>query len=928
MAEAVDRCLTAAQNSERDEERCRSSGSPHHDCLVKPTGTAAAKARQYPVTVAAPQALPTSSTSLASSPRSAKMESSSRILDKLPQQRQQPVSPGSPSSHAVSSTAVPVQHLYRVPSAFYAHNSFTSSAALSAARNHRGHGDTFTGPAPPRISAEGPTHRQLRLPPEANRSPSGMDALEERAHRAAELHASCGICEESETVLPWSTGSRSGEAGRTQVPVPSSLLTVQVARGYRISRHPSGLGAEERPPSDVGSVRLVPGSKRRRRPERMGSSAAAQLDQRLSYTSSHDGGGGAAVPMRRLASPSTSSSSSVALASPQSPATALVSAAAPASGISATRPPAASPPFNALLAAFGPAPSGIAALTAGAIGPPLATATVPPTRPPAWLRPWLSHALSRAMAAHLERDADTVTAAASSAATSTQGLDSFFPVAHAATATASVASASAQPCTLRSALLLIFDGLERFEADLAEVLSDGPRTHGSSNFFQGVDVRDCRASFSFFPSPPAAAAASGVFDELVEQLRRLMRQWCEVLSQWPCEAATLGYVEWWMGHPAWADLVACDTAIPATLSVSSATPAAMNRKETTGRRTETSHGGELQPPQPQPPEAAFVLQGILAAVVTEGMRTLLDALVDAFVRAVSELLHSTAVIGQPRSASQTTSCPDLQAEVAVAAFAKAQHTCLALLRLLTSLYVSPPRVLQQLRTLVQVDGCCGTALTGGTANDDAKTTTRHEDEGSPASPASLSTATAAVVAGEDRQHQLHPHPHPSSSSLSTPRGGPPGSPSASRVCISALDNSQLRSRACQLHYQLLYAVCRLCNELPMLWQPQDDTRNAEEDEEGNGVRASSAAYMHLSPRLRHDGECKMAKLTLFATAARLAATVSALLLHVQLPMKGDLLCVASRLAQWRATLLRSSCMSEREYAAAMGHLCALMAQAT
>ncbi|CAG9571115.1 conserved hypothetical protein [Leishmania major strain Friedlin] len=928
MAEAVDRCLTAAQNSERDEEGCRNSGSPYRECLVTPTRTAAAKARQHPVTVAAPQARPTFTTSLASSPRSAKMESSSRGIDKLPQQRQQPVSPGSPSSHALSSTAVPVQHLYRVPSAFYAHNSVTSSAVLSAARSHRGRGDTFTGLASPRIFAEDSTHKQVRLPPEVSCSPSGMDTLEERARRAAELHASCGIREEAETVLPWSTGNRSGKAGWSLVPVSSSLLTVQVARGHRISRHPSGLGAEERSPLDVASVRLVPGSKRWRRPERMGSSADVRLDQRLSCTSSHDGGGGAAVPMRCLTSPSASSSSSVALASPQSPATALVSATAPARGISATRLPAPSPPFNALLAAFGPAQSGIAALTAGVIDPPLTTPTVPPTRPPAWLRPWLSHALSRTMAAHLERDADTVTAAASSAATSTQGLDSFPPVAQATTATASAASGSAQPRTLRSALLLIFDGLERFEADLAEVLLGGPKTHGSSNFFQGVDVRDCRASFAFSPSPPAGAAASGVFDGLVEQLRRLTRQWCEVLSQWPCEAATLGYVEWWMVHPAWTDLVTCDAAIPATLSASSATPATTDRKTTAGRRTETSHDGERQPPQPQPQESAVVLQGILAAAVTEGMRTLLDALVDAFVRAVSELLHSTAVLGPPRSASQTTSCPDLQAEVAAAGFAKAQHTCLALLHLLTSLYVSPPRVLQQLRTLVQADVCCGTAVTGAAANSDGKTTTRHEDEGSPASPSSLSTATAAVVAGEDRQHQPHPHPHPSPSSLSTPRGGPPGSPSVSRVGVSALDTSQLRSRACQLHYQLLYAVCRLCNELPMLWQPQDDTRDAEGDEESNGVRASSAAYMHLSPRRRHHGECERVKLTLFSTAARLAATVSALLLHVQLPMKGDLLCVASRLAQWRATLLRSSCMSEREYAAAMGHLCALMAQAT
>ncbi|CBZ24817.1 conserved hypothetical protein [Leishmania mexicana MHOM/GT/2001/U1103] len=922
MAKAVERCLTAAQNGERDEEGRSNSCSPRGDFLVTPTGAAAAKAREHPVTVITPQARPTSSTSLASSPRLAKMESSSRSLDRLPQQRQRPISPGSPSSHTLSSTAVPVQHLYRVPSAFYAHNSVTSSAVLSAARNRRGHGDTFTGPAAPRISAEDTTHKQVRLPPEASRSPSSMDALEERARRAAELHASCGIREEAEAVLPWATASRSGEAGRTQVPVPSSLRTVQVARGYRASRHLSTLGAEEGPPLDVGDVELVPGSRRRRRTGRMGSSADVRFDQRLSYTSSHDGSGGAAVSRRCLTSSSASSLSSVALASPQSPATALVSATAPASGISGTRPSAASSPFNALLAAFAPVPSGIAELTAAVIGPPLATATVPPTRPPAWLRPWLSHALSRAMAAHLERDADTVTTPASSAATSTQGLDSFFPVAHAA-------SASAQPCTLRSALLLIFDGLERLEADLAEVLLDGARAHHSSNLFHSADDRDCRASFAFIPPPPAAAAASGAFDRLVEQLRHLTRQWCEVLSQWPCEAATLGYVAWWMGHPAWTDLVTCDAAISTTFSTSPATPAAMDRREMAGRRTETGHGGERQPPQQQPQEPAYVLQGILAAVVTEGMRTLLDALVDAFVRAVSELLRSTAVIGQPRSASRSTSCPDLQAEVAVDAFTKPQHTCLALLRLLTSLYVSPPPVLQQLRTLVQADVCCGTAVTSAAANGDGKRTTRHEDEGSPASPGSLSTATAAAVAGEDRQNQSHPHPHPSPSSLSTPRGGPPGSPSASRVNLSALDTSQLRSPVCQLHYQLLYAVCRLCNELPMLWQPQDDTRDADKDEESNGVRASSVTdYMDLSSRLRDHGECEMAKLTLFSTAARLAATVSALLLHVQLPMKGDLLCVASRLAQWRAKLLRSSCMSEREYAAAMGHLCALMAQAT
>ncbi|GET86982.1 hypothetical protein, conserved [Leishmania tarentolae] len=924
--EAVEGCLTVAQNSEHDAEVRSKSQTAHGEFLVGPTGTSSTKVQPQLVTVATPQARPASSTSLAPSPLLSKMENSSRGLDQLPQQRQQPVSPRSPSSHALLSTAVSVRHLYRVPLAFYGHNNVASSAVLSAARNHRRHGDARTGSTPPCMPTEDTTQTQTWMLPESNHASKGMDALEKRARRAAELHASCSLGDESETELAWATASRSGEAGRTQNPMLSSLGTVQVARGYLIPGHLCRRGADERLPLDGDTVNLVPGSKRRRWHERMGSAAGGRLDQQLSHASNPGGGGGggggAPVSMRYITSPSASSLSSVALASPPFPAMAHASSTASATCSGATRPPTASSPFNALLAAFGSAPSGKAALTSSATGLPVRTSTVPPSRPPLWLQPWLSHALSRAMAAYLERDADRLTAAATPAATATPGLDSFFPVAHVASATATGASASAQLCTLRSALLLIFDGLERLETDLKKVLLNGPSACHPLNFVYGTGVCDGRTSFSSVPSLPAAAAASEAFDGLAEQLRRLTRQWCDVLSQWPCEAATLGYMEWWVNHPAWAELVVYDATVSATFSVSPAMPAVMDRKEETAGRRAEGTGDDGQPPKPPPQSSVVALQGVLSAVVTEGMRTLLDALVDAFVRAVRELLRHTGVAIQPQRESGSTSRPNVQAEVA--ALAKAQHTCLALLRLLTSLYVNPTPALQQLLALVQGDAFCDTTVTGMAASSDGNRTTRREDEGSPASPSSFSTATAVVVAGEDRKHQPQPLPLHSS----TPHGVPPGASSAPRAVLSAQSTSQLRSRVCQLHYQLLYAICRLCNELPMLWSPHDVTQDTEEDAESDGVRVSSAAYMDRSLCFRYHGECELEKLTLFATAVRLAATVSALLLHVQLPMKGDLLCVASRLAQWRSTLLWSSCMSEREYTAAMGHLCALMAQAT
>ncbi|KAG5484394.1 hypothetical protein LSCM4_07961 [Leishmania orientalis] len=931
--EAVENDWTAAQNGERDEGRS-TSRSLHGNALVTVSGTAAAKAQQRSVMGVKQPVHPTSSTPLASSPHLTKMESSSSANDQLSHQRQQPASPESSSSRALLSTAVPVQHLYRIPSAFYAQNVVTSSVVLSAAYNRHGHGNTFTSPTPCRVSAESPASKQARLRADVSRSPSAVDVLEERVRRAAELHASGDVGDEAETVLSWAAESRSDETGRTQAPMPSSLLTVQVVRGYRTLGQTPGQGTEERSPSSGGDVRWVPGSKRRRRPERMVSSASVRLDRRLSHTSSHDGGGGAAVSARGLTSLSVSSSSSMVFASPQSPAIALVPATAPARGISAIRPPVATSPFSSLLTTFGHAPSETAALTAGVTGPLLRTATAQPTQLPAWVRPWLSHALSRTIASRLVRDADAAVADAYSAGTATQSLNFSLSVPLSTSAVATATSASAPPCTLRTALLLIFDGLERLEADLAEVLLSGPSAHHSSRAGHAMRAGDGRATprggertpRALTPSCAAVVAASGASDGLVEQLRRLTRHWCEVLSQWPCEATTLGYVELWLGHPAWTELVTCGaTTAPVTLAAFPTTSVVTDPKERVGWRAETSDGAQRLLPQQQPQAPDFALRGALATVVTEGMHALLDALVDVFVRAVSGLLHSTGVVRQPQSLTQSTSYREAEAEVAASAVATEQHTCQELLRLLTSLYVSPPPALQQFLKLVHGDVRSPTAVTSATAKGDARTVTRHEHEGSSASTESLSTATAATAVGGDRQQQ----PHPSSSPSSSPRSGPPDSSFASGVGLGALNDSQPRSRVYQLHYQLLYAVCRLCNELPMLWQPQEDTLGSEESRESSGVRASCAAdHIDLVSRLRDNGECERARLALFAAAARLAATVSALLLHVQLPMKGDLLCVASRLAQWRATLLRSSCMSEREYTVAMGHLCALMMQAT
>ncbi|KAG5484088.1 hypothetical protein LSCM1_05943 [Leishmania martiniquensis] len=932
-AEAVDTCSTAAQHAECDREGRNTDLNPHGCARVKALVTTAAKAYQPPVIGTTQQVHPAPSTPSPSSPHFAKREDTSGGYDQLPHQRQQPVFPGSPFSGALLSTAVPVQRLYHVPSVFYAQNIVTSSVVLSAVRSHHGHSNTFTGQTTSRLSAESSARTHARLQAEASCSPGAMEALEERARRAAELHASGDVGDEAETVFTLAPESHSDEMGRTGVPAPSSLLTVQVARGYRTSGQAYELGSEEKPSVGVGDVRLVPGPKRHRRQEHTWSSANVRLGHRLCHASGHNGCGGAAASARWLASPSVSSSSSMVPASPQSPALALVSTMAPANGISATRPPVAPSPFNTLLTAFASAPSETAALASGISDPPLRTAAAQPAQMPAWVRPWLSHALSRAIAVSLVRDADAAVADGCSAGTTGQSLDSSLSVPLVASAAATATSAPVQPCTLRAALLLIFDGLERLEAEVAEVLSDGPSAPRASGADHNVRTDDHRAPPRGGDPTPCAPSPSSVAIEtaadapgrLVEQLRRLMRQWCEVLSQWPREATTLGYMEWWLGHPAWTDLVSCAaTAASSTLGAFPVTPSATDRKERVRRRAEVSDGAQQRPSQQQPQAPVLVLQGALAAVVAEGMHTLLDTLVDVFVRAVSQLLRCTDMVRRPQSSTQFCSNHDAQADAAVLAMATQQRTCHELLCLLTSLYVSPPPVLQQLLTVTHGDVRSPTAATGATSKSDAPTATGREHEGSSAPPGSPPTATTAIAVGEG--HQQPPH---SSSSCASPRGRPPGPSLASRVGLSALDSLQSRSPVHQLHYQLLYAVCRLCNELPMFWQPLDDARDAEESKEGSGARASGADdYIDLSPRPRRNGESERAMLVLFATAARLAATVSALLLHVQLPMKGDLLCVTSRLAQWRATLLRSSCLSEREYAVAMGHLCALMAQAT
>ncbi|KAG5509616.1 hypothetical protein JKF63_06321 [Porcisia hertigi] len=931
--------LAAVRNGERGLEGSDANRSFYADFPATAKGVGAAKVRQRSATVTTLQAAPTSSPHSTSSPHLQKMVASSQGLKQALQPRPPLVSiGGGPLSHTLSSTAVPVRHLYFVPSAFYAHNSVTSSAVLSAARLHRGHNGTSTGLTPLGVVTKGISQPQVRLQPEVSRSPSGMDVLAERARRAAQLYASGGIDHEAEAALPGTAGSRLGPMERPELAVRSSSSSwpaVQVARGYGVPRDPFRQGLQERALSDYGEVDLVPGSKRHRHrlPSHCtGSSEHGRREQRLTSTSDH-GGGGVVVSARWMKSPSASSSSSMLFASPQSPVMALVSATASASSVVATRALVPPSPFSTLLAAFHPASSGATAPSTGTSVPLSRAFTGPCTQLPSWVRPWLSHAFSRAMAAHLERDADAATSApvadlatstaGGSGGTATQVLGPFRTAPFSSSATVTVASTLVPPCTLKTALLLVFDGLEQLEADLEEVLLGVPDVNqltcdahrAAVDDSCGLPRKGRRASCALTPCSATSASAASPSDRLVEQLRRLTRQWCEVVSQWPCEAAMFGYVEWWLGHPSWSDLITCTAA-------SSVPPSGF----VTADRKETGNGDE-QLPQ----ERALVLQGILAASVTEGMHMVLDALVDAFVRAVSDLLRGLGVVGQPRRTAHTAPRHNAPEAVTFAAAAKSLQTCQELIRLLGSLYLSPPPVLYQLLTLMRGGLSCTTTVVGAASKGNERTATRHADEGSSAAPCALSTDTAGAVVSDDPQRQrARPRPRPLSSTLS-PRGGSPGSPSSPQVGYSPGNTSQLRSRVCQLHYQLLYAVCRLCNELPMLWGPQNDTQDdAVEGEETNGVRASVAShYASLSLRPSgHYGEREMEEMSLFASAVQLAATVSALLLHVQLPMKGDLLCLTGRLVQWRAALLRSSCMGEREYMAAMSQLRALMAQAT
>ncbi|KAK7198873.1 hypothetical protein NESM_000853800 [Novymonas esmeraldas] len=746
-----------------------------------------------------------------------------RGVERLSRFPRQPASPSSPASHALTSTAVPVQRLFGLPTSLYTHSLASSPALCSGHQRHGGEVDGVFSVS----SASGGD-----VAPAADMT---VDALEERVRRAAELHAS-------------------GCAGDEAVVAGGTAHAVRVVRGYRLRRTSvaaSWRGTHDEVVATHCDVVLPSGSRRRRRLERSVSAAGVRLDQYHAGGQDHSGAAIAAVSAQWVTSPSASSSSSTVFASPQPPLMAPV--AGSVGGVSAVAPrrPAAPSPFGPLL-------DSIAAGHAPAAPPHGAAPAARRASPPPWALPWLSRAMSRGLAVQLRRDADAADAVAGPPSVVPRSARLALPLVSAPTPATVVAAPPPPPCTLRTALLRIFGRVAQLEADVAAAVAV-------------VAVQSAGLSRSSPSLSPAGASP----DPLSDQLRGLTRQWCEVLQQWPGEASLWGYVEWWLRHPAWALLSTAPEAAEA---------------DTDTRDDDAPIGGceagKQQQQQRQEQRRTAQLKDRLVTATGETMRTILDALVDAVVRAVGDALHGIATHSPASMVSQAT--------------------CLELLRLMLALYASPPAALQPHLQDVRYSAAVA-------AGDDSAALQRDGTD-AVASPGSL----AGAVAGRPP-----PLMQPSSPSSGRRDDAPPDSPS-----------SPAQSHTWQLHYQLLYAVCHLCSELPLPSSPPPlrpgSGRGVELPEDVDGVSPGSMDTSHT----RHRGHSEAASLSsspllvLFAAAAQLAAAVSAVLVHVQLPMKGDLLCVASRLSRLRTALLRLSCLSEREYAAAMGHLGAVMAHAT
>ncbi|KPA76396.1 hypothetical protein ABB37_07734 [Leptomonas pyrrhocoris] len=599
-----------------------------------------------------------------------------------------------------------------------------------------------------------------------------------------------------------------------------------------------------------------------------------------------------------------------------------------------------------------------------------------------WLRLWVSGGLSRCLAAQLERDVDVLLASTVVEGTPSTGESSSRTGVAAAAAAAALTgvrtsgverrrnegsdehlraaglvntthppTATRPPPTLHEALLQLFDLLEHLEAQVVDVFTSAllapdaeshrtqsPRASSPARLMSPRQAAAAAAASPSFPSSPPLRVKD-VFGLVVQH-------WCDVLlPRWPSDLIALGYVEWWLRHPVWGKLMV-------SAAEGSAAVATHRSARTGAAPTEDTAGGvEAEAPvvtrsrtaprldeagQQQQEGHLHLLQEVLAASSSEGMQRLFDTVVDAFIGSVQELLRCFRSIGAVAASAHSAlddgnRCVGRQVDVLVsedtygvwnARCGSAGRRCRELLRLLVRLYAEPPTTLQRVLseaapsspssspTLATVVGLKAT----GTAP--AKEATEDEEGGisrsSAASPAS--PANGSGTRAEEGRPPNTPFEKAAAPSQPPPQRHP----------------ADERARVRQLHYQLLYAVCRLCSALPLSRESGPESYAGAESEIRSAASAwrvdrvlprspSSSGFSPLS-----DIDC----LEMFATAVQLAAAVAVPLSSTQLPMKGDLLCVTSRLAQQRLLLLQRGWLREREYALCMAHLSTLLTQST
>lgn len=909
----------------------------------------------------------------------------SRLIPQVPPPT--PISPSSPSGSGVSgvSTAVAVEPLYRLPLAFYGGGS-VNTAALLGPRVAQNVFSTFAPTAPSGGGGEVSqqlrgmacgTHLQASFNPNSSSSSSssnaqdviktmcaaGPSAVEERVRRAAQTF-------ESDIASPSPMGMVNAHAHAFD-----KATAVQVARGFRSpSTVEDGWGNEK----TSGVVPLAIGV-RRRRSGSLCTANSSSGSTRVFACAPATGWAGVAG-----ASPSFSSLSSVQ--SPQSPAirppimapstsmsmsalarsasnmsgigatsTALTASAATAVAAASVRAPPS--PFHSLLDSLSATPSTTATGDGALVQqePHSFTAAVA-ARP--WLQLWASHGLSRYLAAQLTRDAGVLqmrsalsddarvkTSTASAAVTdgsvraaagfvrgststttiSTRAVAAAAPLPPSALASGAVVPVSYFPLTLYEALLQLFSLLEQMEDQIVKLFTATTPTAAATEeerMARRAAATSRKSPATTFPASPAQSATD-VFAAVV-------LLWCDVLlPRWPGELISLGCVEWWLRHPVWDSM--------------------MITQETTGTRQGNSVGLEVSPSaasasaktcvmaQPSVSEDAtnsrstrqareaeqrqqahvHLAQEALVTSWCDGMRRLFDCVVDAFITAVHALLrcgsssgggHSgfDRARGAPCSGEMLSLGKDTYAGGVVVRPLQTSTRCRELLRLLTALYVDPPRALQQVFREV-----------------------------APQTPSSMEK-----VKGE-AGHSVAPSSPTASSKAGTIPGARQGASSLAASSTSSLhtnvppqqqpqQQAEARSRARQLHYQLLYAVCRLCNELPLCWDGTTVATTPSITETGGPSVGQASAWRSKARTPFAPAACSTGEenIVLFAAAVHLAAAVAEPLRNVQLPMKGDLLSLTSRLAQQRMKLVQHSIMRERDYALCMERLCTLLTHAT